>query len=160
MRKVISNTTPLLSLIKINQLDVLREFYGEIIVPFAVFEEIESGKDKNYYQDLTAQDWIHIEKIRNPVTRLYFSDLDKGEAEVIILSQELKADLVIIDEILGRQKAKQMNIPLTGTLGILLKAKSNGIITAIKPLLDELEQKGSWFSLKLRAKVLELAKEA
>ncbi len=160
MRKVISNTTPLLSLIKINQLDVLREIYGEIIVPFAVFEEIESGKDKNYYQDLTAQDWIHIEKIRNPVTRLYFSDLDKGEAEVIILSQELKADLVIIDEILGRQKAKQMNIPLTGTLGILLKAKSNGIITAIKPLLDELEQKGSWFSLKLRAKVLELAKEA
>lgn len=103
MRKVISNTTPILSLLKINKLSILKEIYGKVIIPFAVYEEIESGIKKPYYQDLTKFDWIEIKKISNPKDLLFFIDLDKGEAEVLILSQELDADLVIIDEILGRR---------------------------------------------------------
>lgn len=159
MRKVISNTTPLLSLLKIDQLDILRQLYGEITIPFAVFEEIEMGREKPYYQVLTTLSWLHIESVGDPKARFYFNDLDKGEAEVIILSQELNTDLVIIDEILGRHHAKRLNLALTGTLGILLKAKSTGIIAAVTPLIHELEQKGSWFNPKLIAKALELANE-
>lgn len=132
MRKIISNTTPILSLLKIDKLEILKEIYKNIIIPFAVYEEIENGREKSYYQDLTQLDWIKIKKISNPKELSFFIDLDKGEAEVLILSQELNADLVIIDEIFGRRCAKQMNVKLTGTLGVLLKAKKQGIISSLK----------------------------
>ncbi len=159
MRKVISNTTPILSLFKIDKLGILKELYDRVIIPFAVYEEIEQGKEKPYYQDLRKLDWIDIKSIKNEKSRLYFLDLDKGEAEVLILSGEENADLVIIDELLGRRYAKQMNINLTGTIGILLKAKSKGIIPSVKELLFELREKGSWINPKLIMKILKLAGE-
>ncbi len=85
--------------------------------------------------------------------------MDKEEAEVLILSGEENADLVIIDELLGRRYAKQMNINLTGTIGILLKAKLKGLIPSVKELLFELREKGSWLNPKLIDKILKLAGE-
>jgi predicted nucleic acid-binding protein len=64
MRKVISNTTPILSLLKIDKLNILKELYGSISIPQAVFFEIETGKDKEFYTDLSKIEWIKIEKIR------------------------------------------------------------------------------------------------
>ena len=109
MPKIISNTTPILSLLKIGKLDLLKELYGKIAVPTAVFKEVEKGREKPYYQDLTLFDWIEIQEIRNPDSRAYFIDLDEGEAEVLILSKEQNADLVIMDEIMGRRIAKQLH---------------------------------------------------
>jgi len=60
MHKVISNTTPILSLLKIDKLDLLKELYEKVTIPFAVFQEIENGKEKQYYQDLTLLSWIEI----------------------------------------------------------------------------------------------------
>ena len=132
MRKIISNTTPIISLLKIGKLNLLKELYGKIIIPFAVYQEIEEGIDKPYYHDLTEIDWIEIVKINNPKSREYFLDLDKGEAEVLILSKEQNADLVIIDEIMRRRYAKQLELSLTGTIGVLLKRKElNSIIKSI-----------------------------
>ncbi len=74
MRKIISNTTPILSLLKIDKLDLLKEIYGIVIVPFAVYQEIEEGKEKPYYQDLTSLDWIEIRNIKNPNSREYLTD--------------------------------------------------------------------------------------
>ena len=105
MLKVISNTTPLLSLLKIDKLDLLKDLYGIVSIPLAVFLEIEAGKEKPYYSDLTEYDWIKIENIRNIESRTYFFDLDDGEAEVLILAKEQDADLVILDEIMGRRYA-------------------------------------------------------
>lgn len=159
MRKVISNTTPLLSLLKIDQLLLLEKLYGKILIPHGVYEEIESGKEKPYYRDLADVDWIDIEKIQDKKARFYLLDLDKGEAEVLILAKEYNADLVIIDELSGRRYAKQMNLTLTGTLGILLRAKSEGVIPSVKTLITVLEQKGSWFNPHLVADVIALAGE-
>ncbi len=159
MRKVISNTTPILSLLKIGKLDILKELYGKIIIPLGVYEEVEQGKEKGYYQDLKKLDWIEIRQIQDKNSPFYFLDLDKGEAEVIILSKEMNADLVIIDELLGRRYAKQINLNLTGTLGILLKAKTRGIIPSVKDLILELNEKGSWISPKLISEIVKLANE-
>ncbi len=159
MRKVISNTTPILSLLKIGKLSVLKDLYERVYIPFAVYEEIEKGKEKPYYQDIKDVDWIEIRKIKSPKSRFYFMDLDKGEAEVLILANEMGADLVIIDEILGRRYAKKMELQLTGTLGILLKAKQRGFLPEIQKLLIQLQEKGSWFNPQLIEKVLQLANE-
>jgi len=159
MRKIISNTTPILSLLKIDKLDLLKELYGIVIVPFAVYQEIEEGKEKPYYQDLTSLDWIEIRNIKNPNSREYLIDLDDGEAEVIVLAKEINADLVILDEIMGRRYAKRFEINLTGTIGILLKAKENGLVTSIKKLTSELVEKGTWLNPKLISKALKMANE-
>lgn len=85
--------------------------------------------------------------------------MDKGEAETIILANEIDADLTIIDETLGRFHAKNASLKITGTLGILLKAKSSGYIEKIKPLFYQLKDRGIWLSDKLINRVLNLANE-
>src|SRR5690554_901521 len=142
MRKIVSNTTPIISLLKIGELTMLKDLYQRIIVPEEVFNEIENGKNKSYYINLLEIDWIEIKEIKYKKSLSYFLDLDKGEAETIILANEINADLVIIDETLGRFHAKKANLKITGTLGVLLKAKKDGLIQEIKPLLHELKEKG------------------
>ncbi|MDP2335863.1 MAG: DUF3368 domain-containing protein [Bacteroidota bacterium] len=159
MLKVISNTTPLLSLLKIDKLDLLRDLYGIVSIPQAVFLEIEAGKEKPYYRDLSEYDWIKIVNIRNIESRTYFFDLDDGEAEVLILAKEQGADLVILDEIMGRRYAQQLEFNITGTVGILLKAKEKGLISSLGNLLKELAEKGTWLNTNLISKALKLAGE-
>jgi predicted nucleic acid-binding protein len=159
MRKVISNTTPLLSLLKIDKLDLLQKLYRKVIVPYGVYQEIECGNKKPYYKDLRRLEWVDIQKVKNKDTLGLRKVLDKGEAEVLLLAKELDADLVVMDELLGRHFAKQMNISFTGTLGILLKAKEIGLIPLVHPLLADLRDKGTWIHPRLLKKILVLAKE-
>ena len=159
MRKVVSNTTPILSLLKIGKLDLLEKLYRSVIIPHAVWQEIETGKDWTYYQDLSKIPWIEIQTIQNAQATQYLTDLDQGEAEVIILAREIKADLVIIDEMLGRSYAQHFGLTLTGTLGILLRAKKEGHLDLIAPLLDELKKKGVWLSEQVVKNVLSIAGE-
>jgi hypothetical protein len=159
MLKVVLNTTPIISLLKIGKLHVLQELYGQVLIPQEVYHEVEAGKNKEYYADLSKIDWIKIKKIKNPDSLSYFLDLDKGEAEAIILASESKADLIILDESLGRFHAKHAKLKLTGTIGVLLKAKKSGFISEIKPLLLELKAKNVWISDVLLKKILILANE-
>ena len=108
MHKVISNTTPIISLLKIGKLNLLKKIYGEISIPNAVFLEIEKGKNKDYYIDLSTLEWIHRQQVQDKNALHYFFDLDAGEAETIVLAKEINADLVIIDESLGRRFAKHV----------------------------------------------------
>lgn len=159
MRKIVSNTTPIISLLKIGKLSILKDLYKSIIIPKEVFNEIENGKNKSYYINLLEIEWIEIKEIKDKKSLSYFLDLDKGEAETIILANEINADLVIIDEKLARYHAKHANLKVTGTLGVLLKAKRKGKIKSIKTLLNELKEKGIWLNDKLVERVLKLANE-
>jgi len=159
MPKVVSNTTPIISLLKIDKLHVLKELYGVIYLPLEIFNEIEAGKNKDFYVDLSKFEWIKIQKIKNKKSLSYFLDLDKGEAEAIVLATEIGADLIILDETLGRFHAKHAGLKVTGTLGILLKAKQLGFVSELKSLLLELRIKGIWLSDRLIEEMLKLANE-
>lgn len=159
MPNVVSNTTPIISLLKLSRLDILQELYSEISIPFAVFEEIEAGKNKRYYQDLSKIDWINIVKIQDKKALKYFLDLDAGESEAIILATEIGADLIIIDEKLGRFHAKHADLKVTGTIGVLIKAKNQGILKELKPLLYELIEKDVWIGETLIGEILKQAGE-
>lgn len=159
MLKVVSNTTPIISLLKIERLSILQELYSVIHIPKEVYNELEKSKNKGYYADASKLDWIKIVEIKDEKSLSYLLDLDKGEAETIVLANEIGADLTIIDETLGRFHAKNLNLRITGTVGILLRAKKDGIIQEIKPLLYELKEKEIWLSAKLIDKALSLAKE-
>jgi uncharacterized protein len=154
MLKIVSNTTPLISLLKLERLNILKSLYGEISIPVAVFNEIEAGKQKSYYQDLSKISWIKIIQVKDNLAVKYFLDLDSGEAEAIVLASEINADLIILDEKLGRFHAKHAGIAVTGTIGVLIKAKRQGLIKELKPLLKELISKDVWISEKLINEIL------
>jgi predicted nucleic acid-binding protein len=140
-------------------LEILKDLYDEIYIPQEVFNEIEAGKHKKYYLNLLTFEWIKIEQIQDRKSISYFLDLDKGEAEAIVLATESEADLILLDESLGRFHAKHAGLRVTGTIGILVKAKKQGLISELKPLILELKEKGVWLSESLIERILELANE-
>jgi predicted nucleic acid-binding protein len=145
--------------LKISKIEILKDLYSEIIIPQAVFNEIEEGKNKAYYEDLSKIEWIHIQEIADKNSVKFFNDLDAGEAEAIVLAKEIGAELVIIDEKLGRFFAKQAGLKITGTIGVLIKAKKSGFIKQVKPHLIELTKKDVWISDSLIAEVCKLIDE-
>jgi uncharacterized protein len=159
MPKVVSNTTPIISLLKIGHLELLQKLYKTIFIPEAAYREIEVGKAKPFSADLSKLDWIIIQKIKNRKPLIELDKLDDGEAEVILLARELNADLVILDELLGRQFASSKGLVVTGTLGLLIKAKESCIIQKVEPLLRELQNQGIWMSDKLVSSILKKTNE-
>jgi hypothetical protein len=103
--------------------------------------------------------WLRVTPLQDPRRADLLADLDRGQAEVIALAQELNADLVILDERLARQHAARLGLTLTGTLGVLLRAKDRGLVSTIAPLIDQLRQGGIRLSEGVVAEALRLANE-
>ncbi len=159
MPKVVSNTTPILSFMKLNRLYILKEIYKEIIIPEAVYLELEKGRSK-YYINISDESWIKIVKVKNKsLIKQLEKDLDKGESESITLSIEISTDLLLIDEKLGRKIAEEKGIKISGTIGVLLKAKKRGIVKEVKPFIYELIEKGNYYKDSFIKLVLEYAGE-
>lgn len=108
MRKVIVNSTPLIALSHVGQLDLLKKIYSEIMIPDAVYKEICVKEGSPCQIAITAAlDWIKIKKIQNEMAKqIYKTQLHAGEVEVMILAKEENADLVIIDDQNAKRHAK------------------------------------------------------
>ena len=78
---------------------------------------------------------------------------------IIALAHEMKADLVLIDEYIAREIAKSLNLKVSGSIGVLVKAKKDRLIKELKPILDELKKKNVWISDELYDEALGLADE-
>jgi len=160
MRKIVVNSTPLIILGNIDGLKILKELYGEIIIPRAVFEEVTSKADNaklNLSQNLS---WIKVLEVQDKSNRkMYQAKLHDGEVEVMMLANEISADLLIIDDNAAKKTAKFLGFTVTGTLGVILKAKSEGIIPQVKPIVDEMLRQGFYISPKIIETVLKTANE-
>jgi predicted nucleic acid-binding protein len=128
---VVSNTTPLIGLAVVGQFDLLRQLFGRIIIPEAVFAEAvlfgrEQGGAK---QEVTNADWIEVAAVSDRLAvDVLLDELDRGEAETIVLARELHADWVLMDEKKGRRKLVELKQNKVGTVGILLKGKQAGLL--------------------------------
>lgn len=158
---VVSDTSPISGLLILEKLELLKELYGIIHIPFAVKTELERVSErKNEIIHFINSDWVKIHKISNlALYEKFISELDEGESQAITLALELKADLLLIDETLGRNLAMNSGLNVIGLLGVLLDAKNKGFILEIKPLLDKLIQSNFWIKPSLYNKVLQVAKE-
>jgi uncharacterized protein len=140
---VVSDTSPITNLAAIGQLELLRELYGTIMIPIAVYHEmVAAGKAVPGAIEVQTWPWIQTQAIvdcqRVIDLQTNHDRIDVGEAEAIVLALELKADLLLMDERRGRALADACALNVVGLLGILLQAKRRGLIAAVKPLIDQL----------------------
>lgn len=159
---VVSNTTPLIGLASIGQFGLLEQLFGVIYIPEAVFDEVVvAGRDfGGAKREVSTAVWIKTIPINNRLAvDVLLDDLDLGEAEAIVLAQELDADWVLMDEKKARRKLNQLKMPKIGTLGILLKAKQIGLITTIRPELEILRENGFSISQPVIDTILQAANE-
>ena len=154
---VVSDTTPILSLFKIGQLELLEGLFGQISVPMAVYNEIAVlGKGKAGHDALDAVSYIHVKEIQNTMAAsLLRSQLDYGEAEAIVLARELEADVLLLDEKKARKIAQANSQQVIGTIGILQAAIRKGLISDMKAQLDALIASGIWIDRNLYLAVIQ-----
>ena len=157
MPKVIANTTPLIALANIDRLELLRELYGTVIVPQAVIDEIIREPAK---QRVRNAPWIKVEAVQDSSQKdIFRARLHAGEVEVMILAREQKADLVIMDDDSAKKTAKFLGLHVTGTLGVLLKAKREGYLEKVEPIMNEMILDGLFISDTVKRYVLKEAGE-
>lgn len=137
---IVSNASPLINLARISKLDLLRELYGERVIPQAVWQEVVlDGAEQPGAEQVKTSDWIKVRPIKDErLAQALRQELDAGEAEAIVLAIETEAELLLMDEHLGRETARHLGVRYTGLIGVLRQAKHKRLIAAIKPQLDAL----------------------
>jgi len=158
---VVSDTSPIRALAHIGHLDLLASLFGEVVIPPAVAAELERPRSRFVPIDINELPYVQVQapKNRSGVTEL-LAILDPGEAEALVLATEIHADAILIDEAAGRTIARQRGLMPLGVLGMLLRAKQKGYVTAISPLLDRLQKElGFFISPEIRSDVLKQANE-
>jgi predicted nucleic acid-binding protein len=149
-RIIISDTSCLIILAKINELDLLQKMYGKIHTTMDIAEE---------YGD-SLPDWIIIADVKDKTKqKLLELQIDRGESSAIALALENNESTIILDDNKARKVAWQLGLSYTGTIGIIIKAKLKGIIPTIKPILNKIRQTDFRISDELERIAMKEAKE-
>ena len=147
---VIADASGLILLQKIGELDLLRRLYGAVVTTPVVAAEY----------GLLLPPWIRLEAAADVERQeLLAEQVDAGEASAIALALERPGWTLILDDYKARKLAERLGLSLTGTFGLLLRAKQRGLIPAVKPLLDQIRQTNFRFSAAVEMEVLKQAGE-
>lgn len=162
---VVSDTTPIISLLKCQRLEILKELFKEIVIPEAVYNEL-TNNEKFPEEAAAIQNCEYIRTVALSDKKLLdifqrATGLDLGESEAIVYSDENGADLLMMDEVKGRRVAKQMNIRVIGTLGILQLANEKKLLSGadVRACMDALRSNSRHISEELVQVVLKNIKE-
>ena len=152
---VVSDTTPIISLMKAGQLELLQKLFGVVYIPEAVYRELTENEAFSEEAKLVREcEFLFVEEVDNGKSVAIlrnFTGLDAGESEAIILADEKSSDVLLMDEHKGRQVAKKMGITITGTIGILTQAFDEGMRTKedVERCIEQLKENGIRISEKL-----------
>ena len=145
---VVSDTTPLISLLKINRLELLERLFGDVMIPTAVFDELTVDKRFRTEADQIRQkSFIVVKPVNNQESASVLkraTGLDQGESEAIVLTDELEADLLLMDEAKGRSVSAQMGLKIMGTIGILMATYEEDELTSdeVRACINGLQRAG------------------
>lgn len=151
---VVSDTTPLISLLKIDHIDLLEKLFGQVLIPQAVFDELTT--DERFWLEadqIRRKKFVVVKAVQNRESVSLLkraTGLDKGESEAIILTDEMNADVLLMDEAKGRTVSFQMGIKIMGTIGILMAAYEGNELTAdeVRNCIEGLKNAGRHISQK------------
>lgn len=159
--RVIADTGPLIALERIGHLSLLKRLYQTVWMPPAVRGELLRGSRVLGWPDpMRGTPWIRVSRQALGVSaHLLRTNLGAGESEALALALQSRPSLLLLDDLAARTTAHALGLRYTGTLGVLLKAKTAGLIPAVRPLLDQFPQRGFHLSDALSREVLALANE-
>ena len=147
---VIADTSCLIALSKIEAIELLKKLYEEVYITEEI--ALEFGE--------SLPEWVRIENVKNKkYQQLLDLYLDLGEASAIALALEKIDVLLILDDLKGRKEAEKLGFRITGTLGILFKAKKVGLITELKSYIEKLKAVGFRLSPKIEDDILRKSNE-
>jgi len=150
---VVSNSSPLIALHYLGQLDLCSALFGTVLIPPAVNQET--------FQMRLRPTWIEERLLAQPLSAVVLRGrLGVGEREAIALAMEMNADLILLDDAAARRTAVSLGLCVIGTFGILLQAKEQQLIPAVKPLIDQLLAFGFHADEELVSAVLRVAGES
>ena len=162
---VVCNTSPISNLAIIDQLGLLKERYGSVVIPSRVKLELDAlshPQGRGRVEEALCQGWLRVKA--QPDRRMSSQleqHIDPGEAEAIALAEWLKADKLLIDDRIGRELARERQVPVAGLLGELLHAKQAGRLESVRHMMDQLRAQARFFiRADLRALVLQQAGES
>jgi predicted nucleic acid-binding protein len=145
---VVSNTSPLISLSSISLFDLLQTLFVAITIPEEVYQEIVlQGQNRPGANEVAAANWIVRRVVTDHKAVQHLIDvtrLGRGESEAIVLATELTADYLILDDLAARRYALEQNLPVIGTIGLLVAAKAKRMIPSVKQAMDELRRAGKY----------------
>ena len=160
MPEVITNTSPLLYLYRIERLDWLPRLFHSIWTPGAVVEELREGRQRGYeVPDPTDYAWLQIVDPHHIPSNWLSLDLGAGERSTLALALENPDRIALLDDQFAREVAQAAGLNRWGTLKVLLEAKSQGMTPVIRPWVDRLSESGMWISAEVRQRILVLADE-
>lgn len=145
---VVSDTTPLISLLKIEHLDLLKKLFGNVLIPQSVYDELTVDERFRMEAELLQQkDFIKVQSVKNAESVSVLkraTGLDQGESEAIVLTDETNADLLLMDEAKGRAVSSEMGFRIMGTIGILMAAYEEHELTSneVKECVSGLQSAG------------------
>jgi len=152
MKIVVADTSVLISLGVIRQINLIEKVFGELYIAEAVWVELNEYENPDFDSSILAD-------LKSKVVPIHSKNnlsviMDYGESESVILYEELNADYLLIDDRKARLIAESLNVNCVGTLGLLLKAKQKGLVSALKPIFQNLLSGGRFFSKKLLNEIL------
>ncbi len=159
---VVADTSVIVNLVRVGHDQLLRRIYQEVWIPGKVAEEFVWQASVNPpFQGLQLPAWLQIREPAAISPTLLANDLlDDGERAALALAVEMHADAILIDEKNGREIAEKLGLEHVGILGVLFRAKADGLIPALQPVVELLQRDaGFWISEKLRHEVLKRAGE-
>lgn len=160
MAGTVSDSSTLIHLAMLGRLGLLREFFGAVVIPPAVWKEVvEEGHGRagaNEVDQAGRSGWLTVVRPNNEaLVRLLKRELDEGEAEAIALALEQQADLVLLDESDARRIASVYGLPHTGIVGLLIRARAEGRIASLREELNRLRlDAGFWISEQVYQRAL------
>jgi predicted nucleic acid-binding protein len=141
---VISDSSPLIVLVNIGQVEVLAKLFREVVIPPAVASELAAAPRPQAVRDFASSPpaWLRVER---PVVVQCIPDLHPGESEALSLALELHADLVLIDERRAYREAVARHLNAVGTIGVLERAAAEGLLD-LKEAFERVKQTDFWIS--------------
>ena len=149
-KTIIADTSCFIILCKIGELDILKKLYGSVIITNEVANEYNTK----------FPDWVEIKTVAD-IHRQQILEIqvDKGEASAIALALEIADSVVILDDYKARKIAETLGLDVTGTIGVIIKAKHSGLIQSIKPLIDKIKKTDFRMTTELENQALKEAEE-
>ena len=128
---IVSNSSCLIILEKLGKQDLLEKIFRRIVIPKAVNAEVFGSKE--------SPPWIEIKEVQHTPSREFFEKtLGEGESEAIALALELRADLLIVDDLAARRTAEKTGLKITGVIGVLLEGKKRELIRSVRDVMNEM----------------------